>query len=190
MNEVFALATDTSWGLACNANDKELVQKIYKLKGRNFKKPLILFTFSLAEAKKLIEIPSSLENWLNNFWPGDLTLVAKAKSNKYFYCHQDTSFLGVRIPNHETALNFLIKINQPLAVTSYNLSNNKNIQKKEEICSTFKNFSPTIIGEISKVTSESAILQLKETQLKILRATSTQINNLSKTLPNNFSLLR
>jgi L-threonylcarbamoyladenylate synthase len=188
MDEVFALATDTAWGLACDASDQKLTERIYSLKGRDFSKPLILFTHSLKEAKKLIHIPDELNDWLNLHWPGDLTLVAQAISNDYKHCHKQSSFLGVRIPNLCSTLNFLREFSTPLAVTSFNLSTQSNISSRAQLKTVFANFNPAIVGDMPKVTAESAVLKVNGQLLEVLRAHEKQIHNLNKELPKSFSI--
>ena len=41
---VIAYVTDTVWGLGCLPNDEKAVQKIYSIKHREAKKPLILMS--------------------------------------------------------------------------------------------------------------------------------------------------
>lgn len=188
MNEVFALATDTAWGLACDASCQKLTNKIYSLKGRSFTKPLILFTHSLQEAKKLIYIPSELDVWLNQHWPGDLTLVSKAINETYKHCHKESSFLGVRIPNLKSTLNYLRKYPNPLAVTSFNRSNQANITSMKDLNTVFTDFKPHIIGQMPHITTESAVLQLEGTVLKVLRSQKKQILKLETFLPDSFSI--
>ncbi|MCJ8345441.1 L-threonylcarbamoyladenylate synthase [bacterium] len=183
MNKVFALATDTAWGLACDAHRIDLVQEIYRLKGRSFDKPLILFTHSLKEAKELIQIPAYLDTFLNQSWPGDLTLIALAQSTRFQHCHQNTPFLGIRIPNHQSTLKFLEEEISPLAVTSFNLSNRTSAQNKQDLSQVFEDFNPLIIGDMSKTTDESAIIKLEQKQIQILRATPQQICKLQEILP-------
>ena len=44
---VIAFPTDTVWGLGCNPDSKTAVLKIYNLKSRDAKKPLILMSSKL-----------------------------------------------------------------------------------------------------------------------------------------------
>lgn len=188
MNDVFALATDTAWGLACDASNPQLTDKIYFLKGRTFTKPLILFTCSIKKASKLIEIPTDLLPWLDHHWPGDLTLVSKATTQKYKHCHKQSPFLGVRIPNLASTLNYLKEQLNPLAVTSFNQSNHPNVESKDRLKSVFPNFNPKVIGDMPIVTTESAVLCLENNNLKVLRAQDIQVSKLQEFLPKKYSL--
>ncbi|MCO4782528.1 MAG: L-threonylcarbamoyladenylate synthase [Candidatus Cloacimonetes bacterium] len=188
MNEVFALATDTAWGLACDASSQSLVDKIYSLKGRAFSKPLILFTYSTLNAKKLIQIPQELDAWLDFHWPGDLTIVSKAIDDTFKSCHKESPYLGVRVPNLTSTLKFLKQFNRPLAVTSYNLSEQANVSSKDQLKNVFPNFIPKVIGDMPTITTESAVLKLDGKVLTVLRASDTQAARFNKHLPQSFSI--
>ena len=40
--EVIAIPTDTVYGLACDANNEQAIQKLYQIKGRNSNKPVAI----------------------------------------------------------------------------------------------------------------------------------------------------
>jgi dephospho-CoA kinase len=50
--EVIAFKTDTVWGFGCNPDDKIAVEKIYEIKKRDSKKPLILMSDNFKHLKK------------------------------------------------------------------------------------------------------------------------------------------
>ena len=71
--------TDTVYGIGTSVFSVAGIQRIYKLKGRQGRKPLALLVHSLAAARPLVEeIPLEAERLAQRFWPGPLTLVLKA----------------------------------------------------------------------------------------------------------------
>ena len=70
LDPLFGLATDTLWGLACKANDLESVSKIFNLKQRDGRKPLILFAQDIRQAQDLIHISQPVQTLLEKWWPG------------------------------------------------------------------------------------------------------------------------
>ena len=82
--KTIVIPTDTVYGIAANAKSLHGVENIFKIKKRPKKFPLILFTDSITEAKKLA-IFSPFEEYLaSKYWPGPLTLVLRKKvSNIY-----------------------------------------------------------------------------------------------------------
>ena len=54
-NNVYAFKTDTVWGFGANPNSKEAVEKIYEIKKRDLKKPLILMSSDFKYLEKYIK---------------------------------------------------------------------------------------------------------------------------------------
>ena len=119
---VLLVPTETVYGLIARADDAEAVEKIYRLKRRDARKPLTLFAdgwrrvpgavFS-AEAQRLAE----------RCCPGAITLiVAKAGGGT----------VGFRMPDHPFILSLLKKCGCALASTSANLSGAPNVRSVEE----------------------------------------------------------
>ena len=110
------LPTDTIYGIHCRAFDKEAVERVYKLKGRNYSKPFIVlipdiyalqaFNFSHSYLDTLKEKAASL-------WPGPNSIVLPIESGKS---------LAFRIPNHPDLIALMTKTG-PLISTSVNPSN-------------------------------------------------------------------
>jgi len=72
------LPTDTVYGLAAQADDKEAIAEIYKVKRRPQAKALSVVVFAPEHAKKLVHISPLAQALMDKFWPGALTLVLPA----------------------------------------------------------------------------------------------------------------
>lgn len=188
LQPIFALATDTIWGLACLARDRVSVEKIFELKGRNCSQPLVLFTKDLRSAELLQHIPKELSPWLEKHWPGGLTLVSKALSDKYKHCHPLTDTIGLRIPNHENTLNLLKELREPLAVTSLNRSGEPPVRHQSDIPNLFPEYPLSVFGVMPEQSSESCIMRLEGKNLKVLRGNTKQVQILSADLPSGFRI--
>ena len=168
--EVIAVPTDTVYGLVANAYNEKAVNKIFQIKSRPKKLPLIIFVASLADAKKIGYFSKREELIAKAFWPGDLTLVVKKKNKKIFYGHNLLATVGIRIPKHKALLTLLKEINIPLASTSANVHGGK-IQKdidKLEILGK-KNLSYALTSMHKIEGNESTIVSLENDKVKIIR---------------------
>jgi L-threonylcarbamoyladenylate synthase len=119
---VAGIPTDTVYGLAAGAFRPQAVARIYRLKGRSYKKPLPFLVADFARAAALVEpISSRLRALLDRYWPGPLTVVFKTSSlGRWVTGGKDT--IAVRIPRHPAALALLKALDYPLATTSANPS--------------------------------------------------------------------
>ena len=69
-----AYPTDTSYGLAVDATSVKAIKKLYKIKGRNFNKPVHVVIPSIAYGKKIARWNPVASKLAKKFWPGALTL--------------------------------------------------------------------------------------------------------------------
>ena len=185
---IIAVPTDTVYGLIADAYNEKAVNKIFKTKLRPKKLPLIIFVSSIEEAKKIGHFSKYDELLAKAFWPGDLTLIVKRKSNKIFYGHKSSTTVGIRIPNHKALLNLLIETRKPLASTSANSHKGKtpkNIKELDIISN--KEITYALVSNHKIAGSESTIVSLINDKINILRSgrisismIEAQIKNLQK----------
>lgn len=179
LDPIFGLATDTVWGLACRAKDPQSVARIYELKKRDGSKPLVLFVKSLEQARELISISELMLKLLESWWPGPMTFIAKSLTDTYSYCHPGTPLLGIRIPANKHALNLIREIDEPLAVTSFNMSGEPEIHDMQQLKSCFSGNVRQFIGHVDQSMAPSiVVMQTSPNNLKVLRYTADQIDRL------------
>lgn len=170
---VIAFVTDTVWGLGCLPTNKDGVDKIYEIKGRDRSKPLILMSNDIENLYPYVkEIPKKAKEFIQNYFPGALTLVLEKsdKTEKYITAEKDT--VGIRVPNN-TFFKELCSIidGGVLATTSANLSEHPSSKTYEEANNSigklvdivFKDYGYTCKGK------ESTVVLVTADSYKILR---------------------
>lgn len=172
--KVIVLPTDTVYGLICDAQNEEAVEKLLKIKKRKNKKPIPIFVKGIEMAKKLAFINKSQEKILRKLWPGKVTFVLKRKKSKLpkiLFGNKKT--IGLRIPNYKVLGGLLKKINLPLAETSANISGKSASIRIKEILEQFKNqrYQPDLIFDAGnlKKNKPSAVIDLTASKTKIIR---------------------
>ena len=122
---VIAFVTDTVWGLGCLPSSEKAVRKIYEIKNREAKKPLILMsneTYNLFEYVKQ-PIEKEAQKLIKKHFPGALTLVLEKSENTPDYITSGFSTVGIRIPDNKTFAQICANIEgHVLATTSANIS--------------------------------------------------------------------
>lgn len=171
--KVLAYATDTSYGFAVDAQNQKAVKKLYKVKGRDFKKPIHVVVPSLAYAKKIGQFSAVAKKLADRFWPGALTLVLKIKDKKLKALTSGTNFIGLRMPNSNLALGLAKKLGRPITATSANLSGQPDSYSALMIIKQFQKqkHQPDIVinaGRLPK-TKPSTVVKVVGKQLEILR---------------------
>ena len=129
---VIAFPTDTFYGLGANPFNKTAVDKIYEIKGRESKKPLILLIESPAKLEFLVEEPSKdSAKLIETFWPGPLTILFKPKST--IPKNITTGLIGIRQPGNSITRKLLSSLDHPLTAPSANLNGENPATTAEEV---------------------------------------------------------
>ena len=121
--ETVAFPTETVYGLGANALDAQAVDKIFAAKGRPSDNPLIVHIAHRGDVDKLArEIPPLAVRCMDHFWPGPLTLILPCTSEVPGNVTAGLETVGIRMPDHDTALGLIDLAGVPLAAPSANSS--------------------------------------------------------------------
>jgi L-threonylcarbamoyladenylate synthase len=120
---IIAYPTETFYGLGADATNLKAIEKIFAVKGRNFKNPISLIIGQTDDVYDLVkDIPESAQKLMAAFWPGALTIVFSASDKVSSLLTAGTGKIGLRISSHPGALAIVQKLKKPLTATSANLS--------------------------------------------------------------------
>ena len=116
------MPTDTVYGLAADAFDKDAVQELLDAKGRgrDMPPPVLVSAATTLDALA-VRVPSWARALVEEFWPGALTLVCHAHASLQWDLGDTRGTVAVRMPDHPVALEILERTG-PLAVSSANLT--------------------------------------------------------------------
>jgi tRNA threonylcarbamoyl adenosine modification protein (Sua5/YciO/YrdC/YwlC family) len=120
--ELVVLPTDTVYGVGADAFSPAAVTALLaaKRRGRDMPPPVLVGTVRAATA--LVEdLGDAGKDLIDEFWPGGLTLVCRARSTLSWDLGDARGTVAVRMPLHPAALD-LLKETGPLAVSSANVS--------------------------------------------------------------------
>ena len=171
--EVLAFKTDTVWGFGCSPEDSSAINKIYEIKNRDLKKPLILMSNDFSYLEKYIKnVPSYAYELIDKYLPGGLTLIFEKSELCPDIVTSGNNTVGIRIPNSE---DFSVLINdlncKVLATTSCNISKEPPVKSYIEAIEKFSKYA-TIIKPINDTENEnmpSTVILCEENTYKILR---------------------
>jgi L-threonylcarbamoyladenylate synthase len=118
--ELIVLPTDTVYGIGADAFTPASVTTMLAAKGRgrNVPSPVLVGT-TRAAAALVEELGAFGQDLIDEFWPGALTLVFRARSTLLWDLGDTKGTVAVRMPLHPVALEVL-KQTGPLAVSSAN----------------------------------------------------------------------
>ena len=182
--EIIGVPTETVYGLAGNAFSSKAIKKIYNLKKRPFKNPLIIHYYSLEQLKKDVELNNNFFKLYKKFSPGPITFVLKRKK-KSLLSNIATAKLGtvaVRFPKNKILRKILKSLNFPLAIPSANKSTQISPVSAEDVAEEFRNSIKIILDDgPCKIGLESTVVDLTS-KLRILRPGLISPRNISNVL--------
>jgi L-threonylcarbamoyladenylate synthase len=172
---VIAFPTDTVYGLGCLPENEESVEKIYTVKQRDTRKPLILLGHSIEILSKYVKfIPDNIATLMNKHWPGALTIILPRSRYVPDYINADLDTIGIRVPGHALALEILKRCTPAgvLATTSANISGTPDIIEYDILKKTLGEDVDYLVEEYDIELSglPSTIIALnKDNSIKVLR---------------------
>ena len=187
--QIACLPTETVYGLAGNAYSKKAIKRIFKLKKRPRKNPLIIHYYEIKDAKKDVVLNKNFFKLYKKFCPGPITFVLKknktSKISSFASANLDT--VAVRFPNHKVIRTILKSINFPLAMPSANLSSGLSPVNAFDVFEEFnKKINIIINGGKTKIGIESTVVDISG-KPKILRPGIISLVEIKKILKINFS---
>ena len=185
-NECIGIPTETVYGLAANAYSDKGTLKIYKLKKRPKKNPLIVHYYNLNDLKKDCLINLEFLKLYKKFCPGPISFVLKLKRNSRISNNvtNNKKTIAVRFPKHKLTRKLLKVLKYPLAAPSANLSRKISPVSKKDVVDEFgKKIKFILDGGQSKIGVESTIVSLIN-KPKILRLGGIEKNKINKFLIN------
>ena len=170
-DKLIVFPTETVYGIAGNALNVEVIDKLFQAKKRDYSKPFSLMLSDINKIKDIAYVSADEEKIINKFMPGPITLILKKKDCISDLATASRDTVGVRIPDHFIALSILKSIDYPLATSSANISGRSNNSDITDIINDLANYVDIFIkGNISSNLLASTVAQIKDNEVNILRS--------------------
>jgi L-threonylcarbamoyladenylate synthase len=167
--QIGVILTDTIYGIVGLALDENVIERIYKIKERNLKKPMIVLISSIDDLIDIFKINLDAEhiNILKEFWPGKTSVILPCR--EYPFLHRGLNSLAFRIPQKKELID-LIKEVGPLVATSANKEGGLSAKNIIEAKQYFNNEVDFYIDEGECLSDASILVNLKNpNEIEILR---------------------
>lgn len=166
---VGVLPTDTIYGIVGSARNKNTVAKIYRLRKRNLKKPMIILIASVADLKKFgVRLQAPARKVLKKAWPGKVSVILPCPSKKFTYLHRGTYGLAFRMPR-PAWLRALLKATGPLVAPSANVEGEPPARTIGEAKKYFTDKVDFYVDAGKMVSKPSTLIAISGDEVKVLR---------------------
>jgi L-threonylcarbamoyladenylate synthase len=188
--DVGVLPTDTIYGIVGSALKKNTVQRIYALRKRDLKKPMIILIGDVRDMKKFgVALDARIVRLLKKVWPGKVSVIMPIGSAwrgiggttsrtapliKFKYLHRGTRSLAFRLPKPKW-LRALLRKTGPLVAPSANF---EGATPARTIAEARKYFGDKVSFyiDIGKLNSKpSTLAKIENGQLTVLRKGAAKI---------------
>ena len=155
---------DTVYGLACEPDSKEAVQRLYLLKRRRPDKPAAVMFFALDLAlAALPELGPRTAGALRALLPGAVTLLLPNPARRFpLACGQEPSTLGLRVPAWPPALAALADVSWPVLQSSANAAGGPDARRLADVPEPIRRRADLVLDGGELPGTPSTVVDLRE----------------------------
>ena len=160
--EIFALPTETVYGIAADARQGAAVRKIFEAKGRPQDNPLIVHVAGPEMLPGLVaEVPERAQLLISAFCPGPLTIIMPRGPEVADECCAGLDTVGIRMPSHPVAREVIRRSGCAFAAPSANLSGRPSPTNAQDVLADMDGRLPLILdGGECAVGVESTVVSV------------------------------
>ncbi len=173
---IACMPTDTVYGLACDPDAEEALERLWTLKQRNPRKPsAVLFSRLELAIAATPWLDEELVDAIGRLLPGPLTIVVPNPHQRFpLACGGQPEVLGIRVPRWPANAEVLETLSWPLLQTSANHSGRPDPARMEELdpalaagCDLLLNAgplpgTPSTVVDLTRYAAEGAWNVLRE----------------------------
>jgi L-threonylcarbamoyladenylate synthase len=181
---VIAFPTETFYGLGADALNEAAIEKIFGIKGRDFKNPILVVVGDRGQLDAFAaDIPEVAQKLMDRFWPGPLTIVFRAAQSVSPKLTAGSEKIGIRLTSHPIAMEISKKLGGPLTATSANLSGAPECSSAAEALSQLQGRIDGVVdGGQTPGGKGSTIVDVTASPIKILREGVIAVSLIQDTL--------
>jgi L-threonylcarbamoyladenylate synthase len=152
---------DTVYGLACDPDAKETVQRLHLLKRRSMDKPSAVMFFDAELAlETLTELEGPVRDAARKLLPGAVTLLIPNPAHRFpLACGADPGTLGLRVPKLDTELRH---VRWPVLQTSANFAGRPDPRRLQDVPLGLRDSAELILDGGELPGTPSTVVDLRE----------------------------
>ncbi len=181
---IVAIPTETVYGLAASANDKNAIEKVFVAKGRPQDNPLIVHISDIDMLGEVAcDIPEEAYTCAKLFWPGPFTMILKRSKKIAKEVSAGLDTVAVRMPSDRVARD-IIRLAGPLAAPSANTSGSPSPTSAQHVIDDLDGkVDAVVVSGECEVGVESTVVTLVTDPVKLLRPGAVTAEMLREVFP-------
>ena len=169
---IIIFPTDTAFGIGCRIDNEDAIKRLFKIRKRPESQATPVLVSGLEMAQEyLLPIPNDVkEKLIDKYWPGALTIVLPSQIEKVpNLVRGGTDTLGVRMPNHDVALEIIKNVCVPILGPSANFHGEKTPYSFEDLDPELVELVDYIVPGECSIKQASTVIDCSVKPWKILR---------------------
>ncbi|WP_266079179.1 L-threonylcarbamoyladenylate synthase [Haladaptatus caseinilyticus] len=136
--------TETVYGLGADALDPDAIERVFEAKRRAREKPISLAVPDVDTALSHVRLTEREREFMDEFLPGPVTVLCEKRDSVPDVLTAGRSRVGVRIPDHERALELLQHV-APITSTSANVSGRASVTRVSDLDTEIREATAVVI---------------------------------------------
>lgn len=177
---IIIFPTDTAFGIGCRIDRKDSIKRLFKIRKRPLKQatPVLVDSLDMAQKYWHSPLPDIVRHLTAKYWPGGLTIVYKCIVDKVPYLVRGgRSSLGLRMPNHEIALQLIKDVGVPILGPSANFHTEATPYEFKDINKELIHLVDYVLEGVCKVKQASTVIDCTKKPMKVLRQGALEVGN-------------
>ena len=178
--KVIAFPTETVYGLGVIYDSKEAYDALVSVKRRPPDKPFTLMLADLEDVEKYAVLNKVSKALVNNFMPGQFTMITKAQPGLPAWCVSNIGNVGIRIADYDLIRDLIRKTGKPLLVPSANKSGEQPGTTAKEVVDAFGDELAAVIDGKTVSNVPSTIVLVEEKYTQVFREGAIKIEDIKR----------
>jgi tRNA threonylcarbamoyl adenosine modification protein (Sua5/YciO/YrdC/YwlC family) len=167
---VGVIPTDTNYAFVCDLSHRDAVDRLYRVKGIDKKKPLSI----LCANDRMIShytrgLPTSSFRAMRRCLPGPFTFIMKASGDIPRTTLRKRKTIGVRVPDDEICTSLLADLGIPLLCTSVRTPDDSHWNNPAQISETYDKRIDFVVDGGERLAEPSTVIDLTGDDPEIIR---------------------
>jgi len=166
---VIAYPTDTFYGIGCDLFSKKAIERLYRLKERDPKKPLSFLCPDLSDLARYAHVSSFAYRTMRGLTPGPFTFILEATRAVPEMMMTKRKEVGIRVPDAPVARAIAAELGHPLVTTSASGPGGGSLTDARDIKDILGHGLDLILDGGAQPNEPSTVVSLLDDQIEILR---------------------
>lgn len=182
---VVAFPTETVYGLGADIYNDSAIRRVFAAKGRPSDNPLIAHISNTGQIETIADsVSDDAQTLIERFFPGPLTIVVEKSDHIPDIATAGLVTVGIRMPDHQLALELISACRTPLVAPSANLSGRPSPTTWQAVLEDLEGRIDCILkGEPTEHGIESTVVDCTGPVPQVLRLGSISIEKLQEVVP-------